>query len=77
MQSMSITINVVSSNQAKCIRYIILCYRFSVTCGRSVVSPGIQVSSTNKTDRIDIAEIFLKIAFSITLTPTHLVLKCS
>ena len=29
----------------------------SVTCGRSVISPGISVSSSNKTDRHDITEI--------------------
>jgi hypothetical protein len=34
-------------------------------CGRSVVSPGIPVSPTNKTDRHDIAEILLKVALNI------------
>jgi hypothetical protein len=35
-------------------------------------SPGIPVSSTNKTDRNNIAEILLKVALNtITLTLTH------
>ena len=38
-------------------------------CGRSMFSPGTPVSSTNKTDRHDITEILLKVAFNIiTLT---------
>ena len=36
--------------------------KFEVTCDRSVVSPGTLVSSTNGTDRHDIAEIVLKVA---------------
>ena len=36
----------------------------SVTCDRSVVSPGTPVSSTNKTDCQDITEILLKVALS-------------
>jgi hypothetical protein len=35
-----------------------------VTCDRSVVSPGPPVSSTNKTNGHDIAEILLKVALS-------------
>ena len=42
----------------------------SVTCGRSVVLCGSPFSSTNKTDRHDIAEILLKVALNtITTTP--------
>ena len=36
-----------------------------MTCGRSWLSPGSLVSSTNKTDRYDIGEILLKVAFNI------------
>ena len=42
----------------------------SVTYGRSVVFFGTLVSSTNKTCRKDIAEIFLKVALS-TITQTY------
>jgi hypothetical protein len=35
-----------------------------VTCDRSGFSPGTPVSSTNKTDRYDIAEILLKVALN-------------
>jgi hypothetical protein len=35
-----------------------------VTCGKSVVSPGTPVSSTNKTDRHDMIEILLKVALN-------------
>jgi hypothetical protein len=50
MQSVHVTTNVVSSSpvQARCTQY---------TCGRLVFLPGTPVSSTNKTDRHDIAEI--------------------
>jgi hypothetical protein len=41
-----------------------------VTCGRSVVFSGYSVSSTNKNDRHDIAEIILKVALN-TITPPH------
>ena len=48
---------------ASCTQYNIMWYSLLVTCGRSVVF------STNKTDRHDIAEIFLKVTLStITLT---------
>ena len=36
-----------------------------MTYDRSVVSPGTPGSSTNKTDRHDIAEILLKVALNI------------
>jgi hypothetical protein len=40
-----------------------------MNCCRSVVFSGFSVSSTNKTDRHDIAEILLKVALNtITLT---------
>ena len=42
----------------------------SVTCDRSVVSPGTPVSSTNKTDCQDITEILLKVALSTINQPT-------
>jgi hypothetical protein len=45
-----------------------------VTCGRSVVSPGIPVSSNNKTDHHDIAEILLKVALN-TITLTRIALR--
>ena len=44
----------------------------SVTCGRSVVSPGTLVSFTNKTDSHDIADILLKVALNtMTLVLKH------
>ena len=55
-----------------CTRYNIMWKSLSVTCGRSVFSPGSPVSSTNKTDRHDITEILLKVALNtITITLTH------
>jgi hypothetical protein len=68
MQSVSITIYVVSSNpgQARCTRYI-MWKRLSVTCDRSLCTP---VSFTNKTDRHNITEMFLKVALSI-IKPTN------
>ena len=36
-----------------------------MTCDRSVVFSGTPVSSTNKTNRHDIAEILLKVALNI------------
>ena len=60
--------------QARCSRYNIMWSSLSVTCGRSVVSPGISVSSTNKIDRHEITEILLKVASNtITLTLTLLI----
>jgi hypothetical protein len=42
----------------------------SVICDRSVVFSGTPVSSTNKTDRYDIAEILLNVALNtITIKP--------
>ena len=41
----------------------------SVTCGRSLVSPGSQVSSTSKTDCHKIAEILLKVVLN-TIAPS-------
>jgi len=49
---------------AKCTRYNIMWWSLSVTCDRSVVSPGTPVSSTNKTGGHDIAEILLKVALN-------------
>jgi hypothetical protein len=49
--------------------YNTVCQRFAT--GR-LFSPGTPVSSTNKTDRHDIAEILLKVALStITQTPYY------
>jgi hypothetical protein len=67
MQSVPITIIVVSSNrtQNRCTRYNIMWY--SLSAGRWF-SPGIPVS-TNKTDRHDITDILLKVALNpITIT---------
>ena len=44
---------------------------FSVTCGRSAVSPGTLVSSTIKTDCHDMTEILLKMALN-TIIINHL-----
>ena len=49
---------------AKCTPYNIMWWSLSVTCDRSVVSPGTPVSSTNKTGGHDIAEILLKVALN-------------
>jgi hypothetical protein len=56
MQSVHITTKVVSSNPAHGKVYLMW------------FSPGTLVSSTNKTDRHDIAEILLKVAFD-NITP--------
>ena len=46
----------------------------SVICSSSVVSPGNPVPYTNKADRHDIAEIFLKVELDIiTLTPSNMI----
>jgi hypothetical protein len=58
------TKSVVSSNpaQVRCIRYNIMWYSFSVSCGIGWwFSPCSPVSSTNKTNHIDITEILLKV----------------
>jgi hypothetical protein len=71
---------VVSSNPILGEVYSIQLYviKFSLTCNRSVVfsfSPGILVSSTDKTDH-DITEILLKVALNtIFLTPNHQIAK--
>jgi hypothetical protein len=49
----------VSSNPAHG-EWTALCDSSSVICGR--LFPGTPASSTNKTDRLDIAEILLKVA---------------
>jgi hypothetical protein len=50
---------------------ITLCDKnLSVSCDRAVVFPGTPVSSINKIDRHDIAEILLKVALNTTtITP--------
>jgi hypothetical protein len=45
---------------------LIMWWSLSVTCDRSVVSPGSPVFSTNKTYRHDITEILFKVALSTT-----------
>jgi hypothetical protein len=66
MQSVHITTKVVSSNPAHGKVYLIQHYvRLAVGWW---FSPGTLVSSTNKTDRHDIAEILLKVAFD-NITP--------
>jgi hypothetical protein len=66
-QSVPITTNVVGSNpaQARCTRYNIMWKSVCLwlATGRWF-SPGTPVSSTNKTDHPDIAEILLKVAFN-------------
>jgi hypothetical protein len=55
------TTDVVSLNLDQGEVYNIMWKSLSVTCNRSGFSSGPPVSSTNKTDRHDIAEIFLKV----------------
>ena len=72
---LNIYTNVVSLNpaQARCTPYNIMWYNLWVACGRSVVFSGTLVSSTNKTDHHDIAEILLKVMLN-TITLTHIYL---
>jgi hypothetical protein len=42
-----------------------------------VFSPGTLVSSTNKIDHHDIAELLLKVALNITLTKNSFVIPCT
>ena len=51
--------DVVSSNPDQGEEYSITWYSLLVTCDRLVVSPGLPVSSTNKTDHHDITELLL------------------
>jgi hypothetical protein len=67
MQSVHITTNVVSSNPAHVLDTTLCDKKFAA--GRWF-SPGIPVSSTNKTDRLDITEILFKVALN-TITPNH------
>jgi hypothetical protein len=60
-ESVLITIDVVSSNLDQGEVYNIIRSSLSVTCGSRWFSVGTLISSTNKTDRYDIAEILLKI----------------
>ena len=68
MQSVPITTNVVSSNPVHGEMYKIMGYILSVTCSRSVLFP---VSSTNKTDRHDIAEILLNMELNTIALGLH------
>jgi hypothetical protein len=72
MQSVSVTTNVVSSNpvQARCRRYNIMFIKFCqwLLAGQCF-NPDTTVSSTDKTDCHNIAEILLKVVLNtITLT---------
>jgi hypothetical protein len=71
MQSVPITTKVVSSNpvhgEVYSIQHYKVCQRLAT--GRWL-SPGTLVSSTNKTDRHDIAEILLKVALNTINQPT-------
>jgi hypothetical protein len=64
----SISTNVVSSNHdhIRCTWYNIMWYSLSVTCDRQGFT---SVSSTNKTDRHDIAAVFLKVVLN-TIAPS-------
>ena len=76
IQSVPITINVVSSNPANLngevylIQHYVISLSVTYVCGFLQV---LRVSSTIKTDRHDITEILLKVALNtITLTQPHL-----
>ena len=75
MQSVPITINVVSSNPTQCEMYSIQHYAKKFVCDLRQVSEFFlctSVSSTNKTDLHDIAEILLKVVLNtITQTPLN------
>ena len=64
MESVHITIEVVSSNLDQGEVYNIMWQSLSVTLDRSMVFSGPPVSSTNKTDSHDITGIFLKVALN-------------
>ena len=66
MQSVPITINVVSSNPTQAIKYHVIKFVSDLrqVCG------FLRVFSTNKTDRHDITEILLKVTLSTTNQPT-------
>ena len=63
-----------TSFTARCTRYNIMWKSLSVTCDRSLVFSGYSVSSTNKIDRHDMAEILLKVALK-TIKQTKLIEK--
>ena len=75
IQSVPITINVVSSNPTQCEMYSIQHYAKTFVCDLRQVSEFFlctSVSSTNKTDLHDIAEILLKVVLNtITQTPLN------
>ena len=64
VQSVSNTTKVVSSNPVHGKVYSIQHYVIKFVSVRSVVVPGTLLSSTNKTDRHDIAEILLKVVLN-------------
>ena len=67
MKSVRITIKVLSSNSIQGEEYLIQHYVIKFVKDLRQVSkffPGTPVSSTNKTDRFDITEILLKVAFN-------------
>ena len=81
MQSVPINTNVVSSNpaRARCTRQSIqqCAIKLSVTRGMSVLFSGTPISSTNKTNHHDTAEILLKVLLNtIVLTPNPHAWSC-
>ena len=72
VQSVPITTNILSSNPARGklygIQHYVIKFVGDLRAGRSVVSPGTPVSSTNKSENHDITEILLKVTLN---TITH------
>ena len=65
MQSVPIITDVVSSRSGRGVQYyVITTLSLSATCDRWVVFSGTPISSTTKTGRQDITEIFLKVALT-------------
>jgi hypothetical protein len=64
MQSVPITTKVVCSTPADGKVYLIQHFAIKFASDLRWFSPGTQVTSTNKTDRHDITEILLKVAFN-------------
>ena len=71
MQSVPITTNVVSSNPAHGEVYSLQYCVIKFVSDFRQFSPGISVSSTNKTDHHDITEILLKVALNTITHHTH------
>ena len=60
----SLTLWVRIPHIAFCTRYSIMWLSLSVTCDRSVISPGTPVSSTNESDRHNITDLLFKVALN-------------